>query len=277
MTRIDAHQHFWALARGDYGWLTPDLSQIYRDFQPDDLAPILAAHQIKGTVLVQAAPTIAETEYLLELADRHDLIKGVVGWVDFESNDAPRDIARLAEHGALVGLRPMIQNIKDVDWMLGSDLRPAFDALLAHDLTLDALTLPQHLANLSTLLDRHPEMRVVIDHGSKPHIRDGIIDGWAEDMSALARQTSAFCKLSGLVTEAPADWTVDHLKPYVDHLLECFGHARLIWGSDWPVCTLAASYQQWVEASESLLNGLSNDDQTAIKGDNAARAYRLRD
>ena len=275
MTRIDAHQHFWDVARGDYHWLTPELEPIYRNFLPHDLALHLARHDISGTILVQAAPTIAETRFLLSLADTTPTIKGVVGWVDFESPEAAQTISDLAAHPSLVGLRPMIQDIEDDDWMLRDDLRPAFDALIAHGLTFDALTLPHHLENLKQLLARHPDMRVVINHGSKPVIRDGLFDRWAGDMKQLAENSNAYCKLSGLVTEAHENWTVDHLRPYVDHLLSTFGSDRLIWGSDWPVCLLASSYEHWVESTEKLLDGLKPDQRTAILGGNAIRAYKL--
>lgn len=275
--RIDAHQHFWALERGDYGWLTPELTTIYRDFLPDDLAPQLQAAGVDGTVLVQAAPTVAETEFLLSLADRNSFIKGVVGWVDFESPASVEHINRYMQHPAFVGLRPLIQDIEDPGWMLRDDLEPVFDALIDRDLTFDALTLPRHLPNLRKLLARHPDMRVVIDHGSKPLIRDGIISGWAEDMAALARDTNAFCKMSGLVTEAKADWTVDDLRPYVDHLLEHFGPRRLLWGSDWPVLELAGDYARWVAVTDDLLSGVDSNGRAAILGGNAKHAYRLRD
>jgi len=275
--RIDAHQHFWAVARGYYGWLTPDLGVIYRDFTPDDLAPMLKDVGIDGTVLVQAAPTVAETEYMLSLADETPFIKGVVGWVDFEAPDAAAQIAALDAHPALVGLRPMIQDIADPLWMLGDALTPAFTELAARGLTFDALTLPQHLGPLRKLLARHPDMKVVIDHGSKPLIRDALLEGWAADMAALANETDAWCKLSGLVTEAAPDWTVDDLRPYVDHLLNTFGPSRLIWGSDWPVCTLASSYERWLETTDLLLSQLSSSERDAVMGGNAARAYNLRD
>ncbi len=275
--KIDAHQHFWALARGDYGWLTPELAAIYRDFTPGDLAPLLEVAGIDGTVLVQAAPTVAETEYMLSLADQTPVIKGVVGWVDFEAEDAPTQIERLAAHPALVGLRPMIQDIDDPDWITREALIPAFEAVQQHDLTFDALTLPVHLAPLYELLARQPKLRVIIDHGSKPLIRDGALFGWAEDIAALARDTQAWCKLSGLVTEAASDWSIEDLRPYVDHLLDTFGPSRLIWGSDWPVCTLASSYQRWVDTTEMLLSALSEIERNAVLGGNAARAYNLRD
>jgi L-fuconolactonase len=275
--RIDAHQHFWAVARGDYGWLTPDLDVIYRDFTPDDLSPMLKDAGIEGTVLVQAAPTVAETEYMLSLADETPFIKGVVGWVDFEAPDAAIQIAALDAHPALVGLRPMIQDIADPLWMLGDALTPAFAELTTRGLTFDALTLPQHLGPLKKLLAHHPDMKVVIDHGSKPLIRDAILEGWAADTAALASDTNAWCKLSGLVTEAAPDWSVDDLRPYVDHLLNTFGPSRLIWGSDWPVCTLASSYERWLETTGVLLSQLSSSERDAVMGGNAARAYNLRD
>lgn len=273
--RIDAHQHFWRLDRGDYGWLTPDVGPIYRDFEPEHLLPLLEASKIDGTILVQAAPTAAETEYLLSLADQHAFIKGVVGWVDFEAPDAPKDIARLAAHPALVGLRPMIQDIPDTNWMLRPDLAPAFEAMIAAELTFDALTLPRHLGALRQLLGRFPNLRTIIDHGSKPRIADRMRDGWFADMAELAEGTNAFCKLSGLVTEAGSDWTVNDLRPYTDHLLATFGPRRLIWGSDWPVCTSAASYQEWIATADTLLSQQSKSEVRAVFGLNALAAYGL--
>lgn len=273
--RIDAHQHFWAVERGDYGWLTPELAPIYRNFLPEDLAPILERHGITGTVLVQAAPTVAETEFMLSLAAKSAFIKGVVGWVDFESDTAVDMIASLAQSGKLVGIRPMIQDIEDIDWMLQDRFTPVFEAIIENDLVFDALTLPRHLPALRRLLDRHPEMRVVIDHGSKPLIADGIMAGWAEDMAALATRENTCCKLSGLVTEAGDDWSAVDLKPYVDHLLNTFGPERLIWGSDWPVCTLAATYDHWVATTQGLLAQLTQQERDAIWGLNAQRVYKL--
>ncbi|MCP1168552.1 amidohydrolase family protein [Limimaricola litoreus] len=270
---IDAHQHFWRLERGDYGWLTPELAPIYRDFGPSDLAPHLARQGIGGTVLVQAAPTLAETEYLLELAGESDVVRGVVGWVDFEATSAPEEIARLARHPKLVGLRPMIQDIADDDWMLDPVLAPAFEAMIRHDLTFDALVLPRHLPRLRRLLARHPDLRCVIDHGAKPEIAAGRFDAWAGEMAALARETRAWCKLSGLLTEAGEGAGRAELEPYVAHLVAQFGPARLVWGSDWPVLTLAASYEAWFEMARSLIPDA--EDRRAVFGGNAAGLYRL--
>lgn len=274
--RLDAHQHFWALARGDYGWLTPELSALYRDFGPGDLTPLLQDHRIDGTILVQAAPTVAETQYMLGLAHQHDFIKGVVGWVDFEAPDAADQIMALARDEKLVGLRPMIQDIADPDWMLQPALTPAFEAMIAADLTFDALTLPQHLKNLHRLIERHPTLRVVIDHGSKPLIAKGVLEPWASDMAAIAQNTGAYVKMSGLVTEAGDAWTPDQLAPYVAHIIQEFGLDRVIWGSDWPVVTLACSYDDWITITNNMLTDLTNTERAAVWGGNAMRAYKLK-
>jgi L-fuconolactonase len=274
--RIDAHQHFWSLGRNDYGWLTPEKGVIYQDFLPLDLKPLIETAGIGGTILVQAAPTVAETRYLLSLAAENPFIKGVVGWVDFENEGAAADLSILKQNPAFVGVRPMIQDIADDSWMLRDDVARAFAAVIAEDLTFDALTFPRHLKYLARLLADRPDMRTVIDHASKPQIKDGEFSDWAEDIAFLARETSAYCKISGLVTEAGSLWTADLLKPYVDHLLSTFGPGRLIWGSDWPVCTLAATYEAWLEATDWLLTGVSVPERDAVLGGNAVNAYKLK-
>lgn len=273
--RIDAHQHFWRLSRGDYGWLTPALGPIHRDFMPEDLELLIERTGISGTILVQAAPTEAETGFMLSLARDHAFIEGVVGWVDFEAADAPARIASLAADPKLKGLRPMIQDLPDDDWMLQPKIDSAFRALIEHGLVFEALVLPRHLANLSVLLARHPGMRTIIDHCAKPAIAAGDLAGWAHDMWRLASETDAFCKLSGLVTEAGVGWSVETLRPCVDLVLDSFGPARLIWGSDWPVCLLAADYASWLEATDVLLRGCTDGERHAILGGNAIRAYGL--
>ncbi|WP_417683903.1 amidohydrolase family protein [Roseibium sp.] len=275
--RIDAHQHFWQLSRGDYGWLTPELGPIYRDFMPADLTPLLGRNKVAGTILVQAAPTVAETRFMLDLAEANNFIKGVVGWTDFDAEDAPDRIDELARHPKLIGLRPMIQDIAQDDWLLSDHIVRALDAMVDNELVFDALTLPRHLPHLRVLLERNPDLRVVIDHGSKPEIRNRMIDPWKNEMDMIARETSAWCKISGLVTEAEPDWTIDDLRPYVDHLLAAFEPDRLIWGSDWPVCTLASSYDRWVDTCETLLDGLNADQKDKIWRRNALTAYGLDD
>jgi len=273
--RIDAHQHFWRLARGDYGWLTPRLAPIYRDFGIEDLRPHLAVAGIAGTVLVQAAPTEAETEFMLAVAgESGGLVKAVVGWIDFEASDAPRRLERLARNALLRGVRPMMQDIPDTDWMLNPRLDPAFRAVIDLGLRFDALVQPRHLTNLRRLLDRYPGLDVVIDHAAKPRIA-GDREPWAADMRAIARETAAWCKLSGLVTEASATWTVADLQPYTDHLLACFGAERLIWGSDWPVVELAGGYGRWWTATEAVLRPLDRTGRERLLGENAVRFYGI--
>lgn len=269
---IDAHQHFWQLARGDYDWLTPELAPLYRDFMPDDLIPLLSRNGVDRTILVQATPTVAETEFLLKIAENTPFILGVVGWTDFAAPSASNEIQRLAKHPKLVGLRPMIQDIADDAWMLRPELTPAFEAMIECDLAFDALVFPRHLPHLRALLSYHPKLRAVIDHGAKPNIADAQFKAWANDMEAIAKDSHAFCKLSGLLTEAGTDWTEAHVAPYVAHLFENFGPKRLVWGSDWPVLTLASTYDIWHTIASSFI---PNDQaRDLIFGSNAQDLYR---
>lgn len=271
--RIDSHQHFWRLSRGDYAWMSPELRPIHRDFLPDHLRLILASHNVEKTILVQAAATVEETEFMLSLADTTPWIAGVVGWVDMESPSAIQTLGRLREHPKLKGIRPMIQDIADPDWMLKPELTRVFNWLEQHRLTFDALVKPAHLKNLGALLRRHEGLRTVIDHGGKPEILHDRFEGWAEDMEFLAANTGALCKLSGLLTEAPPGSGYEELSPYMNHLLRCFTPARLMWGSDWPVLNLASSYSGWVTICQHALSKLSASDQQAVWRDNAAAFY----
>lgn len=273
--RIDCHVHFWHLARGDYFWMEPGLTRIYRDFGPEDLRPLLAPAGIDEIVIVQAADTVAESEYLLEIAGRTDFVAGVVGWVPFDEPEGPEALARLAETPSFKSVRPMIQDIPDDDWMLGAALTPSFEAVEALDLVFDALVFPRHLKNLIRLIERHPDLRLLVDHGAKPQIRDRAFDDWAADMKTIAGICDAPVKLSGLVTEAAPEWTIDDLRPYVDHLIETFGPERLVFGSDWPVVRLAADYQPWIEIARALTAGLGQAERDGIFGENGAAFYRL--
>ncbi len=276
--QIDAHQHFWHPARGDYGWMPPDDPVLTRAYAPADLWPQLQAAGVEGTVLVQAAPTVMETEYMLGIADATPWVKGVVGWVDFENPADAAQLARLARHPAFKGVRPMIQDIADDAWMHRADVQWAYGALIDHDLTFDALGFPRHLAHFLTLLKRYPAMRVVVDHCMKPQIRAHSATGfrhWADGMSRIADETGAFCKFSALITEANADWTLADLAPYVDHIIAVFGPARVMWGSDWPVCRLRGEYADWRQAALDLTRGLSDRDRALVFGGTARTFYRL--
>jgi L-fuconolactonase len=272
---IDAHHHFWALHRHDYGWLTPQSGSIYRDFGPGDLAPLLDEAGIDRTVLVQAAPSEAETRYLLNIATSTPQVAAVVGWVDLAARNAPDRLATLAANPLLRGVRPMLQDLPDPGWILGETLRPAITALAQLELRFDALVKPEHLQPLLRFLERNPDLRVVIDHGAKPAIRSGSLDAWARDMRVIARNTSAYCKLSGLVTEAKVDWQTEDLLYCVSHLLDCFGPDRLMWGSDWPVVELAGGYRRWHEAAHACVATLSVAERERIFALNAARFYAL--
>lgn len=271
--RIDSHHHVWRLARADYGWLTPELAPLYRDFDLADLTPHLDAARIEGTILVQAAPTEAETAFMLDIAEHAQLVRGVVGWIDFDADDAVARIDAVAPRELLVGLRPMVQDIADDDWLLRPALAAQLEAMVRHDLVFDALVLPRHLQRLVQVVDRHPDLQFVLDHFGKPHLATGDIAAWKDDIAALATRANVVCKLSGLATEAARDWQVADLREAVDHALACFGPERMLWGSDWPVVNLAGGYAQWFTAAETLLADLPVDARAAIFGGNAARIY----
>jgi len=274
---IDAHQHYWDPARGDYGWLTADLTQLYRPFGPADLAPLRERAGVQRTVVVQAAPTVEETRYLLKLARDEASIAGVVGWVPMLSGDAPHLIAELAREPKFKGIRPMLQDLPDDAWIANPALAPAVEALIAHDLAFDALIFTRHVNAFETFATRFPALRIVIDHASKPPIRDGQAgwQSWADAVPRLARLSHVHCKLSGLATEAAPAWTEATLQPYVDHLLQSFGPARLMWGSDWPVLDLNGDYLLWHSVANTLLAALSDAQREAVFGANAAAFYRL--
>ena len=276
MTRamtIDAHFHCWQLARADYGWLTPALAPIYRDVTVSDWQAEAVPLGVSGGVLVQAAPTEAETQFLLAQADAHPAVLGVVGWVDLGAANAPARIEALARHPKLKGLRPMLQDIDDPEWILQAALAPALQAMSDCGLVFDALVKSVHLPHILTLAGRYPDLALVMDHAAKPAIAAGEWQPWADGMARLAAETGAMCKLSGLLTEAGP--TPGAVRRWAAHVLASFGASRVVWGSDWPVLELAGSYALWWGETQQLLAGLSAQEQTAILGENAKRLYRL--
>ena len=274
---VDAHQHFWSLSRRDYGWLTPDMGVLYRDYQPSDLAPILVSNAVQATVLVQAAPTEAETQYLLELAHAHPFVAGVVGWVDFDALDVDRRIEALLARGRgkLKGLRPMVQDIPDAQWLGRRELDRAFAAMSRHGLVFDALVHSTQLEVLRSRLLRHPDLVAVLDHAGKPGIEQGEFDDWARDVARLARDTRALCKLSGLLTEARGRCSLADLMPYVKHIFECFGATRVLWGSDWPVLNAVAGYADWLSQARTLVGHCAKGQENNVFSHNAVSAYKL--
>jgi len=275
--QIDAHQHYWNPERGDYGWLTPELAPLYRTFGPADLAPLREKAGVAQTVVVQAAPTVEETRYLLELARNEASIAGVVGWVPMLDADAPELIEALAREPKFKGVRPMLQDLPDDNWIANPALKPAVDALIANDLAFDALIFTRHVDALETFIKRFDRLRIVVDHGAKPPIRDGSAGwhAWAEGITRLAQWPHVHCKLSGLATEAAQGWTEATLRPYVDHLLAAFGPKRLMWGSDWPVLNVNGDYLLWHSIATLLLAQLSDAERDDVFGGNAAAFYRL--
>jgi L-fuconolactonase len=278
MINIDAHQHFWNPPRGDYHWMPQDNATLFRAYGPADLAPQIQRAGVDKTIVVQAAATVEETEYMLGIADATDFVAGIVGWIDFENPDDIGHLKRLANHPKFLGVRPMIQDISDNDWMLRDDIQWGYEALTDLGLTFDALGMPPHLANFLTLLKRHSKMKVVIDHCMKPDIANPTPDKfrfWADGMSRLAEETSAYCKLSGLVTEASENWTVEDLRPYANHVISAFGPDRVMWGSDWPVVRLRGEYSDWRSAAKELTADLTEPEKARIFGGTAAEFYGI--
>ena len=272
--RIDAHQHFWLLANRAGQWPPPELAEIHRDFLPDQLEPLLRQHGIGGSVLVQSLPTMSDTLFLLSLAERHAFVRAVVGWVDLKALNAEQQIPLLASHPKMRGLRPMLQDLAD-DWIDDPLLAPAIAAMQRHRLSMDALVLPRHLPALLRFAERYPDLPIVIDHAAKPQIASAALEPWRASITRLAALPQVYCKLSGLVTEAAADWQVAQLQPYAAHILEVFGAQRVIWGSDWPVVRLAGDYGRWLEATDVLLGDLDEIQRQQVMGLNAQRFYRL--
>ncbi len=271
---VDAHQHFWRIARGDYGWMTDQVAPIRRDSLPADLEPLARTAGVTGTVLVQAAPTLDETQFLLGLADRSPLIRGVVGWIDL-TGDVAAQLSRIA-HPALRGIRPMLQDIDDTRWILQDGVIDALRQVAGAGLRLDALITPRHLPVIEELARRVPSLPIVIDHCAKP-VFDGTDPGpdWRRGIDALAAHPQVVCKLSGLANEFGSGWSTDTLRPVFDHILQAFGPERLMWGSDWPVLELAGTYADWLQVAQTLCAALSDADRAQVFGQTAARFYDL--
>jgi L-fuconolactonase len=271
---IDAHQHFWRIGEHGHEWPTPDLQAIHRDFEPQDWAAVAAPHGIEGSILVQAQPNDEEIEWLLSLAEADPSIKGVVGWANLKSAGAGRRIADLAGRPKLKGLRPMLQNLPDDDWIADPALDPAIDAMIAHNLRFDALVFTRHLPHLRAFARRWPDLPIVVDHGAKPPIADGELDPWCREIARLGELPNVMCKLSGLLTEMAPGQQRDALVPYVRHLTDIFGPDRLMWGSDWPVLLLAGGYDEWFRLAGDL-SGFNASGLESLFGKTAGRFYGL--
>jgi L-fuconolactonase len=272
---IDSHQHFWNPDRGDYDWLVPG-SALDRTFQPEDLKPLLLESGVEGSILVQAAPTAAETDYLLGLARANPWVLGVIGWVDLAAGDAAAQVRTRVREPGLVGVRPMLQDMPDRTWILSEATRAGLEAVQAVGLVFDALVRWPQLPSIIALAERHPQLSIVLDHAGKPPFGDDSAwSDWQRQIRALAQFPNVACKLSGLLTECPARGGRDAVDPCVGLLLDFFGPERLLWGSDWPVATTVVGYADWLSYCRSRVERHASTYAAAIFGGNARRIYKL--
>lgn len=270
---LDTHIHVWRLLRGDYSWMSPDLGAIYRDFDIDDIWSTAQASGVSQVLLVQAAATAGETDYLLSLAAETSRVAGVVGWVDFEAANSVVEIERRASNPMVSGLRPMIADIPDKDWIKKPEYAAALEAMAGHNLVLDGHARADLVPVMAEIADRHPTLKIVLNHAGKPQISSGNLSQWRTDLSALAQRPNVFCKLSGLLTEAGTRIDDEAIGEIVEHIASCFGADRVMWGSDWPVLNLASNYEMWIEQSERLIDRFFAGQQQGVWSENAQRIY----
>ena len=274
---IDSHQHFWQVGHFDYPWMSADVDVLYRDYLPEALEPVLKENGVSKTVLVQASNSLAETYWLLGLAERHQFIAGVIGWVDLTDPELETELEVLTANVAFKGVRHLVESEPADDWLVQPKVLDGLRILAKHHVTYDLLVHTRHLKHVKTVAESCPELRLVIDHMAKPPIASGEVDEWARELKDVAAYPKIFCKLSGLVTEANlTTWSKDDLRPFVDRALESFGPQRMMFGSDWPVCLLAASYDQVLDSFQSLLQDLNEQERARIFDDNASEFYQLR-
>ncbi len=273
---IDAHHHLWAYNDRDYSWMTNSMSGLRCDFLIPELQQVMQESGIEGTVAVQARQSIEETEWLLQLAAGHPFILGVVGWFPLAAPDAGSYLERFARHSRLKAVRHVLHDEPDGFYMLREDFNRGISLLRDYELTYDMLIFERHLPQALGFVDRHPSQVFVVDHIAKPRIREGLLSPWRERIQELAKRENVYCKISGMVTEADWDsWTADKLRPYFDVVLSAFGPKRLMFGSDWPVLTLAGGYKRWMKTFRSFIGELSANEQDRICRGSAIDAYRL--
>jgi L-fucono-1,5-lactonase len=275
--RIDAHQHFWRYNPKEYEWIDDPLSALRRDFLPEHIEPELTRAGFDACVAVQARQSLEETQWLLELAGAWPFVYGVVGWIDLRSPDAASQLAKLAQNPKLLGVRHIVQSEPDDRFLLQPEFLRGIAALEQFGLTYDILIYARHLPVAAEFVRRFPRQRFVLDHLAKPPIRSGALRPWSEDLRRLASSPNVLCKLSGLVTEAEwNNWKHEHIVPYIDVAMDCFGPERLMIGSDWPVCTAAAPYPRTMEVVIDYLAGFSEKIRDAVLGGTAERFWSSR-
>jgi L-fuconolactonase len=275
---VDSHQHFWQVGRFDYPWMSSGVATLYQDYLPERLEPLLKEQGVAQSVVVQASNSIEETRWMLSLADEYPFIAGVVGWLDLMSADVGQQLEELTAHRKFKGVRHLVESEPDDNWLIQQSVLRGLNTLSHHGVSYDLLVHTRHLRYVKTVAERCPELRLIIDHMAKPPIAKGEIKEWARALKEVATYENVSCKLSGLVTEADhASWRTEDLRPYVESALELFGVRRLMFGSDWPICLLAASYGEVLESFQSLTSGLSEEERALIFAENAKDVYRLQD
>src|SRR6478735_770389 len=273
---IDSHQHFWSYDKAEYPWI-PEGTPLHRDWLPEDLSALQKPLGVDGSVAVQARQTVEESRWLLTLADHDPRIKAVVGWADLRSEAVEEQLAELAKHPRFRGVRHVVQDETDGRFMQGAGFRSGIRALQTHGLTYDILIQAKQLPSAIELVREFPEQPFVLDHIAKPGIKAAVIEPWKSQIRELAKSPNLMCKVSGLVTEADQkNWQAADLQPYLDVVFECFGPERLMWGSDWPVCLLAASYERVYQVVADYGGQLSATERAAIFGGNCARFYGIK-
>lgn len=272
--KMDAHQHFWKYSAEQYGWISGEMGELKRDFLPQDLKPLLEAQGIEGSITVQARQDLDETRWLLQLAAENTSVKGVVGWVDLCSPDLPAQLDEFAKHPKFVGVRHIVQAEPDDEFMLRPEFRRGIERLAEYGLAYDLLLYPRHLPVGVKLVREFPAQRFVLDHIAKPLIADGIVEPWDAELRELAKCENVWCKVSGMVTEAQwKQWRTTDFRPYLDVVFEAFGPDRLMIGSDWPVCTLSASYAETMGIVADYAAPLDSKMREGLCGGNCARFY----
>ena len=273
---VDSHQHFWQVGRFDYPWMSREIEVLYRDYLPATIEPILKRSGVEKTIVVQASNSLEETRWLLSLADQYPFIAGVVGWVDLSVREVGHELNEFIAHPKFKGVRHLVESEPADDWLIQPGVLEGFRTLASAGVSYDLLVHTRHLKHVRTVAETCPELNLVVDHMAKPPIASGEIGEWARAIKEVAALPNVWCKLSGLVTEASwSDWRIEDLKRFVDAALEYFGPQRLMFGSDWPVCLLAASYDRVLEAFQLLLADLTDEERSCIFSKNATEFYRL--
>jgi len=274
---IDSHQHFWNYEPEKHSWIDDEMSVIRRDFLSDDLKKIFTDNGVDACVAVQADQTTNETDFLISIAENNNFVKGVVGWVDFRSESIEQDLLKYKKYDVVKGFRHVVQGEQDHNFMLRPEFLRGIELLGKYDLCYDILIFPHQLGAALELVKKFPNQKFVIDHIAKPYIKDGFFEGWAVMMREIAKHQNVYCKISGMITEAGyKTWTTEQVHPYMKLVLESFGAGRVMYGSDWPVCLVAGNYSMVKALVTDFISDLSQEQQNAIMGGNAAKFYNLK-